>query len=101
MRPGNIVELKMHTAICQGIEHDDHDYVCELLSYDAMEETLSLILKEDTLTNLSLDAIYECRIKGIDEQLLCTGRITQRYCGAEGKIVRFQIVNGFYKNSIK
>ena len=101
MKQGNVVELKMQTTLCEGQKYDEQVHQCEFLLYDDKEENLCLILKSGDLTELSLDALYECRIKGSDEQLLCIGRIHKRYCSEAGKVVLLQITNGFYKISIK
>lgn len=101
MKQGNAVELKMQRTLCEGQTYDARTHLCEFLMYDAREENLCMVLKSGELTELSLDALYECRIKGADEQLLCTGRIQNRYCSEVGKVVQLHIMNGFYKISIK
>lgn len=101
MKQGNAVELKMQRTLCDGQLYDERIHLCEFLMYDAKEENLCLVLKAGDLTELSLDALYECRIIGADEQLLCIGRIQNRYCCGAGKVVQLQIANGFYKINIK
>ena len=101
MKQGNIAELKALKMLRAGQEKNNQTYVCEVLSYDIQRAVLCLKLKSSELTELSLDAIYECRILGEEKNLECTGRIRERYRGEEGKVLCLKVENGFYKISIK
>lgn len=101
MRKGDRAELKMQKVLRTGQVSDDTVYTCVVSAYCAQQESLSLILQSGKLTDLSLDAIYTCEIHTEQEQLRCTGRIRERYCDIEGKILKMKIENGFYKINIK
>lgn len=68
-----------------------------VLRYDAKNECIYFLLKNEELTNVSLDIIYRCEIHSADEILSCTGRVKERYYHEKGKILKFEIENGFYK----
>ncbi len=101
MRQGDIAELKIKKILRIGQLVSEKVYVCELLSYDIQRAELLLVLKNGQLTELSLEAIYECNIQTVDGILVCTGRIRERYCDREGKILKLQVENGFYKINTK
>ena len=101
MRKGDNVELKMKKVLSMSGILDEHIQICNLLKYDEKQECLYFILQFGELTDLSLDAIYDCAIKSAEEQISCTGRIKERYQGEEGKTVKFEIENGFYKINLK
>ena len=101
MKQGDIAELKIKKALRIGQLISEKVYVCELLSYDIQRAELLFTLKNEQLTELSLEAIYECNIQTVDGSLVCTGRIRERYCDREGKILKLQVENGFYKINTK
>ena len=101
MKQGNITKLTMIKPLCVGQKLDEKSYVCELLSYDKQQEMISVILKEEELIKLSLDAIYECQIFAEDAVFSCTGKIVERFRDKEGNNVKLQVKNGFYKINIK
>ena len=101
MKQGNAAELKAIQMLRLGQEKNNHTYVCEVVSYDIQRAILCLVLKADELTELSLDAIYECRVFEEERALECTGRICERYQGEEGKVLCLKVENGFYKISTK
>ncbi|MEE0883667.1 MAG: hypothetical protein U0L59_00375 [Faecalimonas sp.] len=101
MKKVDSVELKMKKALCTGAKIDEHTFVCELLRYDSKRENLYLEVETSDLTMFSLDAIYECRLQSGLSVLECTGRIKERYCQGNKKVIKFEIENGFYKNNIK
>ena len=101
MKKVDSVELKMKKALCAGAKIDEHTFVCELLRYDSKRENLYLEVVTFDLTMFSLDAIYECKLQSGLSILECTGRIKERYCQGNKKVIKFEIENGFYKNNIK
>ncbi len=101
MKQGDIAELKIKKTLRIGQLVSEKAYVCELLSYDIQRAELLFALKSGELTELSLEAIYECQIQTTDARLACTGRIRERYCNQNGKILKLQVENGFYKINTK
>lgn len=101
MKRGNIATLRMKNMLGIGQLVDKKTYSCQLLHFDKMAESVYLILQDAKLESLSLDAIYYCEVQDGEENISCTGRISERYCGPAGKTVKLKIENGFYKISIK
>ena len=101
MKKVDSVEIKMKKTLCTGAKIDDHTFVCELLRYDSRRESLYFEAGTSDLTMFSLDAIYECKLQSGTSILECTGRIKERYCQGNKKVIKFEIENGFYKNNIK
>ena len=62
---------------------------------------VSVILRDENLRQLSLDALYECQIQTEDAWFTCTGKIVERFCNHQGNNVKLQVKNGFYKINIK
>ena len=93
-------KLKMKKVILDGGVYDDTVYACEMLKYDAENDCIYLVLKEDAIENISLDSIYECTIYQGKEGLKCEGKVCERYCNQEGEILCFQVQKGFYKINI-
>lgn len=101
MKRGDSVELKMEKVLRAGDTKDKAVYACTVVRYDTERESICLLLETGKLTDLSLDAIYSCKIQSEEEQISCTGRICDRYHGKAGKILEFQIKSGFYKINLK
>lgn len=101
MKKGNRAELTMKKPLHVGNKKDEHVYPCTILKYENAEESIWLLLDSDRLSDLSLDAVYECVIQTDDGHLVCEGIIKERYLGEDGKTFRFQIKDGFYKINIK
>lgn len=101
MKRGDSVQLKMEKVLRAGDTKDKVAYACTVLGYDTKHESVCLLLETGKLTDLSLDAIYSCKIQSEEEQISCTGRICDRYHGKAGKTIEFQIKNGFYKINLK
>ncbi len=96
MYEGNPVDLQMEKMIsAQGI-FDDESHRCQVFKYDMEEDDLYLLLKEDDLRKISLDAEYECCISTRSERLSCSGVVVERYQCEKGKILKFKIKDGFY-----
>ena len=101
MKRGTDAKIKMKKNLCKDVAMDQKVYFCKVLSYDAKQECIYLVLENDELTALSLDGIYECRIHEAERDVFCTGRIRERYHSEAGKILKFEIENGFYKINLK
>lgn len=102
MRSGNKAELNMRKPLCKGVDMDQKTYLCSILRYDLAKECIYLVLENDSLKEISLDAIYECMIKETEkETIMCTGRVIERFHEEKGKIIKFKIENGFYKINVK
>lgn len=101
MKRGDRVKIKMQKALRVGMKPEDKLHTCELLKYDYKKECLYLLVTSSKLTEFSLDAIYVCEIQNDTDILQCTGRIKERYCHEEGKLLKIEIENGFYKINIK
>ena len=97
MQKGNSATLYMKKVLRVGDTLSESAHVGVVLQYDEKEECIYFLLESGKLTELSLDAIYECKIQTEKEQLHCTGRIKERYRGMAGKTFKFEIENGFYK----
>lgn len=101
MRKGDVAVLHMRKTLRAGAVLDESVYSSVVLQYDSKKEYIYLGMETGKLTDLSLDAIYECRIRTEKVELSCTGRIKERYRGITGKTVVFEIENGFYKINLK
>ena len=101
MKKGDHVELKAKKTLRIGDSLNENKYAGKILWYQEKEESLYITLDDCEVEELSLDNIYECRIKSKDCYMDCTGRIKDRYIGEEGPTIRLWIENGFYKISIK
>ena len=64
-------------------------------------EQVHLILRSGSLSDISLDAVYECRIRTITCETVCTGMIKERYENRAGMILVLQVTNGFYEINLK
>ncbi len=96
MEKGIKIRLKMKKALSGEELQDVKVYTGEVLRYDKKQECIYLVLEEGALAELSLDSIYQCDL--LDEQpKFCSGRIRERYYDAAGKVLKFEIENGFYK----
>jgi len=101
MKKGDGATLYTKKTLRAGDSVDDRVHSCVVMHYDEKEECIYFQLESGKLTDVSLDVIYECKIETDQEQLECTGRIKERYRGATGKIMKFEIENGFYKINLK
>ena len=101
MKTGDKATLFMKKALLANAGMDEKKYICEVLRYEANRECIYLVLENDLLPAISLDAVYECRIHEQEKDIACTGRIRERYYNAEGKILEFEIENGLYKINLK
>lgn len=93
--------LTMKKTLRVGNKVDTRTYICNMASYDKKTESLYLLLMEGELAAISLDAIYECKLKEAEYDIVASGRIEERYRCEIGNIIKMKIENGFYKNNIK
>lgn len=101
MKMGDAVVLVMKKQLVSGMELDEKKYLCHVCEYDTKKERIYLVLENDILPSISLDAVYECNVKTKEGVIVCNGRVIERYCTQSGKVITFQIKNGFYKISVK
>ena len=101
MKKGDRVELKMQKVLCAGTAQDDNIYIGHVFQYDEPCECIYIVLQSGELADVSQDAIYNCKIHSEKEQINCIGRIRDRHNGEAGKMLRFEIKNGFYKINLK
>ena len=101
MKTGDKAVLTMKKVLLANTELDEKNYLCKVLRYEPKQECIYLVLENDLLPAVSLDALYECRIQESEKVLICTGRIKERFYNEYGKILELEIENGFYKISLK
>ena len=101
MKRGDLAELKVKKILLSGYVQDNMIYTCKVLNFNEKEECLYLLLEDNELEEVSLDCIYECKVKSQDCITSFTGRIKERYIGYEGKKIKLQVENGFYKINLK
>ena len=101
MRKGNHAELYLKKMLRTGAMSDGREHIATVLQYDERKECIFFLLQTGSLTDLSLDAVYECNIHTEEESISCIGRIVERYYGSAGKTFKFEISNGFYKINLK
>ena len=101
MKKGDSATLCMKKTLRLGDVLDQNIYSGKVLLYDEQAQCIYFQLESVKLTAISLDAIYECAIQTQQVRLECTGRVKERYQGAEGKTIKFEIENGFYKINLK
>ena len=100
MNAGQHVAVKMKKNLKKGVKASALTLECTMYKYE--KETDSIYLNVSCpLTDISLDAIYECKVEEEKNQVKLTGRAIERYVSEDGSIVRIHIETGFYKNSIK
>lgn len=79
---------------------DETVYACSIIRYIPEKESIYLLAEKADLPDFSLDALYECSIQKNEDVLKCQGFIKERYISKLGKVIVFQIQNGFYKNPV-
>ena len=93
-------KLSMVRVILGDSYYDDTKYDCTIIRYIPEKESIYLLAGNTDLPAFSLDALYECSICQQDGTLSCQGFVKERYISKSGKVVVFQIQNGFYKNPV-
>lgn len=96
MYEGNPVDLQMEKVISADGVFDDATHHFQVYQYDVEEDYIYLQMKEGSLTEISLDAKYQCYISTKKELLFCTGVVKERFQSENGDIIVFRIENGFY-----
>ena len=101
MYDGDKAVLSMIQCQEEDREIDGTVYKCAVIEYQKELEQVHLLMRTGELTDISLDAVYECRIQTIQGEAVCSGRIKERYENRAGMILILQIVNGFYEINVK
>ena len=101
MYDGDRATLAMKHYLREEREMDTKVYSCTVIEYKKETEQVHLLMSDGELTDISLDAIYECRIKTIKGEAVCSGMIKERYENRAGMILILQIANGFYEINVK
>ena len=101
MYDGDKAVLTMVQYLKEDKEKDENIYEATVIEYQKEMEQVHLILRSGSLSDISLDAVYECRIRTITCETVCTGMIKERYENRAGMILVFQVTNGFYEINLK
>lgn len=101
MYDGDKAELSMIQYLKDDKEKDGTVYKCTVIEYHKELEQVHLLLRSGEVTDISLDAVYECRIQTLKGESVCSGTIKERYGNRAGMILVLQVVNGFYEINIK
>ena len=96
MYEGCAASLRMLRMILENGSFDEMTHECHVLTYNPQEECIYLLAEKTDLPVFSLDGIYECTFR-TKEEMKCKGMIRERYWNKQGKVIKFQIQNGFYK----
>ena len=97
MYEGNHCDLKMEKSYSSDGIFDEVVHKCQVYKYDAEEDYMFLVLKEGKLTDISLDAVYQCYISTRKELINCSGTVKERYQCKYGDFIVFMISDGFYQ----
>ena len=92
--------LSMIRVILGDSNFDESVYTCKIIRYNPEKECIYLLTGKTELPVFSLDALYECNIQSENEVIGCQGIIKERYVSKLGKVIVFEIRNGFYKNPV-
>lgn len=101
MYDGEKAVIVMTKSLKEGIEIDKYIYKCTVIEYKKETEQVHLLMETGAMKDISLDAIYECRIHTIKGDVCCIGKIQERYGNHAGKILVLQVLNGFYEKNMK
>ena len=101
MYSGDKALIKMVQNLKEGLELDERVIKCTVIEYQKETEQVHMLVETGELKEVSLDAIYECRIQTLQGESICTGMIKERYENRAGMIIVLQITNGFYEINIK
>ena len=96
MYEGCQADLKMERVISMDAVFDEEVYYCKVFKYDAEEDHMQLLLENGELSDISLDAKYDCTISTKTELLACSGVVEERFHNEKGSVLIFKIENGFY-----
>ena len=95
MKQGDQVQLTIKKYLKKNYTKEYSTCAGTVLRYAAKEECIYFLLEKQELTDVSLDIIYQCDIISAEEKLSCTGRVKERYYHESGKVLKFEIENGF------
>ena len=95
MKQGDRVQLTVKKYLKKEYTREYGACTGRVLNYNAKEECIYFLLENEELTNVSLDIIYQCDITSTEKLLSCTGRVKERYYHESGKVLKFEIENGF------
>ena len=95
MYEGSQVYLHMKKNILANGMTDHTCYQCTIYKYDEENQNIYMILEDEELTRISLDAVYSCDIFAV-EDTSCEGIVEERYNCSQGSMLRFRVKNGFY-----
>jgi len=101
MYDGDRAVISMIQYLKDDKEMDESVYRCTVIEYQKDLEQVHLLMSTGEITDISLDAIYECRIQTIKGEAVCTGIVKERYNNRAGIILILQVANGFYEINIK
>lgn len=101
MYDGEKSTIIMVKSLKEGIEIDKNLYKCTVIEYQKESEQVHLLMETGEMRNISLDALYECRIDTMKGEVYCVGKIKERYGNHAGKILVLQVLNGFYEKNMK
>ena len=75
MYDGDKAVLTMVQYLKEDREKDENIYEATVIEYQKEMEQVHLILRSGSLSDISLDAVYECRVWQSDFFLLCPSAI--------------------------
>ena len=101
MYDGDKAVIKMVKYLKEDKELDKTIYGCTIIEFQKDLEQLHLRMSSGKLEDISLDAVYECKIQTLQGEAVCTGIIQDRFENRAGMILKLQIQNGFYEVNIK
>lgn len=101
MYDGDRAAITMIQNLKEGVELDKKVYSCTVIEYKKETEQVHLLMSSGILEEVSLDAIYECKISTLTGEASCTGKIRERYENRAGMILCMQVLNGFFETNIK
>ena len=93
MYDGDKAVLTMVQYLKEDKEKDENTYEATVIEYQKEMEQVHLILRSGSLSDISLDAVYECRIQTMTCETVCTGMIKDRYENRAGMILVLQLMN--------
>ena len=100
MYEGCRADIRMSRMVLKEGRFDAKVHHCSIITYRPEEECIYLIAEDTDITEVSLDGNYECRISQSEGETACIGAIRERYWNKSGRVLKFQIKNGFYKNLV-
>ena len=95
-----VIELTEDQALVYGMKVKQQTMRGRVLTY-AEKSGEVIFCAEDDLQEFSLDMLYKCLIKDIQDGYTGLGRIKERFRSKDGKLVVFTLQKGLYKINIK